>query len=478
MLPSHVKDRLLKHLPEWSFYICIIQPVLDVISYLSVSFGIPNVFTLGLRLMMLAAVLLSAIIITNNKKYYLYSFAVLTVYSVCHITACILNGYGSPVSDLINLVRIFQLPCVTICFITFVKNDNRVYSSLKKGLMVCFIIIVTVELISVITKTNPYTYENKQIGIIGWFNDSSAQSAILSGIVPVVIAMISDKFKNKLTLLFPLVILSAGVLYLYATRLAYITILIIFTGLLTIAFFKYRGSVKQIICFSLALILFIALIPVSPMTKNREMVDDNAIKKQERIDALIAEFEIKANEEGLSGKEYDVARLEGAYTEYLAPMIHRFGLEKTVDRYNFTEKASQICDVRLMKNTYCSMLLEEQGVLSLLFGMELGDMSFEDVIFDVENDFHGIFYLTGITGLILISAFILYFVFLMLRSLFKDFKRVFTVENAGIAISLISLLLHVYATCGVLRRPSASIYLSIIFVMIYNQTLIAEKKGL
>ena len=352
------------------------------------------------------------------------------------------------------------MPLFTLCFITFIKVDKSIYGAIRTGFVICLIIIAVVELISVITNTNPYTYENKSIGIIGWFYDSSAQSAVLSTLVPVFVAWTVQKHRDNLPALVLTVFFSAFILFMYATRLAYLSLIMTLAGIVITLLIKNRKALKAIISLSLICIIFICLVPFSPMEKNQSMVGDNAVKKQAHIDSLV--------------KGDETEDLREAYEYYMGGLVGRFGLEAVAEEYNYSTKASDICDVRRMKNTYCSMLMDEQGLGAMLFGMELGDMTHDDWIHDVENDFHGIFYLTGSVGLMMLGLLLIYFVFLTAKALITDFKNTFDIETAGFGIAFLANMLHVYATCGVLRRPGSSFYLSAILAAIYFFTKIRK----
>ncbi len=475
MRQNDLKDMLINRLPLLVLIVTSTQPLLDVVSYLTDKWGISNIYTLILRMSVLLLLLFTAFLLSDKKRAYYVTAAVLALCTLCHALACIKQGYDSPIADLTNMIRIYQMPLLVLCFMTFIKLNDKVYKALKYGVCICLIIIAAVEIISVITNTNPYTYENKGIGIIGWFYDSSAQSAILSTAVPIFMTTAIVKFKDKLFLQLLSVAGGCLILYLYATRLAYAALLMTTAGIVITLLISDRKAVKSIILLSLAFVIFLSVLPFSPMQKNQYMVGENAIKKQEKIDNLISEYDAEARKAGLTGQELKVARLEGAYRYYLGGLVERFGLDDTVSRYGYSEKASDICNVRTMKKTYCSMLMDEYGSLARCFGMEISDLTFNQRVYDVENDLDGIYYLTGMLGLSLTILYLGYFIILVVIALIKDFKRIFTIETAGWGIALVACLLHVYATCGVLRRPSSSFYLSVILAVI--PYLVSKKKG-
>lgn len=458
---KYTLDKLKARLPLFVLLLFILQPCMDVLSYFTVQAGITNILTLSLRLSVLALTVLSAFILAEKKRIYIVTGVILTIYTLGHIVACVLHGYNDPIADIANLVRIYQMPLMAICFITFIKTNTRVYSAVRTGFAVCLVIIAAVEIISVVTKTNPYTYENKSIGIIGWFNDSSAQSAVLSTLVPMFAALSVQRYKNNAPMLILCMLFSSLILYMYATRLAYLCLLMTLAGLVITFLITDRKAIKPIICICLVFILFVCAFPISPMEKNQSMVDANADKKQSHIDSLV------------TGE--DVEDLRPAYEHYMGGLVGRFGLERVAKEYNYSTKASDICDVRRMKNTYCSLLMKEQGITAYLFGTELGDMTYDNWIHDAENDFHGIFYLTGGVGLLLLAVFLFYFLFITVKALISDFKGNFNIESAGLGMALIASLAHAYFTCGVLRRPGSSFYLSAILAAIFYFT--NRKKG-
>ena len=461
MYQSTKNEKLKKVLPRLVIVMCALQPCLDVLAYISDKCGMPNIFTLFLRLVLLLGTCVCGFMLTERKKLYIIGASLICLYIVCHIGACMVHGYNDPIADVINLARIFQLPVMAVCFITFVKANEKVYNALRTGFVICLLLITAVEIISVITKTNPYTYENKSVGIIGWFNDSSAQSAILSTLVPVFAAWTVQKYKDNLPMMVLSVLFASLILFMYATRLAYISLIITLTGLAITLIISEHKSAARVTALLLTCVLFICLIPFSPMEKNQSMVADNAVIKQQHIDSLIT-----------GNKTED---LRPAYEYYMGGLVGRFGLERVAEEYNYSTDASDICDVRRMKKTYCSLLMEEQGITAMLFGMELADMTHDGLIHDVENDFHGIFYLTGGVGLLSLAIFLLYFVFIIIKALICRFKNVFNIESAGLGIALIINMLHAYATCGVLRHPGSSFYLCAILASVYFIT--NQKKG-
>ncbi len=111
--------------------------------------------------------------------------------------------------------------------------------------------------------------------------------------------------------------------------------------------------------------------------------------------------------------------------------------------------------------------MNDSPLSAKFFGLNLARFTVNDNIYDVENDFHGIYYLYGAVGLGALLLFLLYFFYLIVWALIKNFKRYYTLEAAAYGIALLLCLFHAYFTAGVLRRPNASIFLSAILAGIY-----------
>ena len=147
--------------------------------------------------------------------------------------------------------------------------------------------------------------------------------------------------------------------------------------------------------------------------------------------------------------------------------MEKYGLARVAERYDYSTDVSDIANVRQEKWNYCVLMMEDSPVLSHLFGLELGDMTYGTENYDVENDFHGIYVLYGLVGLALLGAFFLYFFALILWVLLKDAKKYYTVQAGAWGVALVMAMLHAFATAGILRRPNASVYLSIVLAVIY-----------
>ena len=454
------------YLPLFLLVLFIIQPVMDVLSYWLTGCGVSNTVSLLLRFFVLFGTGALGFVLSRHKKIYLLFGGIVLIFAVLHGWACLSAGYEgwqNPVYDLTNYIRVVQIPLFTMCFITFLRETGEEgYQTIERGFVINFGLIVLVEILSTVTGTDPHTYANKQIGVLGWFSTTNAQSAILCAIVPVVLMQCMRK--TKPVYLLAGMVVGFGVLYLFATRLSYFAIFITAAGMIVVMLLSRVWNSRIAAILLLGADVCGAGFTVSPMYANRIAQKNVAEEKQLEADAMIRYVEKQYHTTAEQSPEQCLAPL---YQEYLGEMMDRFGTERIMQTYGYTTDVSELKDARRMKIIYCTYLMEDAGTAAKLFGLELQDMVWENRTFDVENDFHGIYYLYGAVGMALFIVFLLYFVVLALRALLRDFKKYMTWEAGAFGVSLCLLLLHVYCTAGVLRRPNASFYLSVVLAVIY-----------
>ncbi|MCD8004067.1 MAG: O-antigen ligase family protein [Oscillospiraceae bacterium] len=457
-------------LPLFLLCWCAVQPVLDVISYWTQNVSFGSAVTLTLRLLIFAAAVVLGFLVSRRRRAYWILGICAVLFYVGHLLAWFLAGepfgFGLLFSDLVNYVRVLQIPFFVLAFASLLsyckeKGERAVW----RGLLIALFIIIAVVLLSVLTGTNPYTYSDKELGLAGWFYVGNGQSAVLAMLPPLTLC---GALKSGKRWLFALVcVLGFGELYLYATRLDYISIFIIAAGLLfSWAVCRRLDRFRAVLLAGCALVCALGF-SVSPMARNQQLVAENAVAKQAEINELV---EQGIEEYGTEGCEY----LRYAYEEYLGGLVDKFGLERVAEQYGYSTDVGTVANARLKKLNYCRLMLEEQPVTSLLFGMNLPSMTYAGITYDVENDFHGLFYLYGAVGLAAFGLFLLYFLLLIIRALVQNAKKYFTAEAAACGVALCTGLLHAAFTSGVLRRPNASFYLSLVLAAIWY--LVKEKQ--
>lgn len=452
-----------RYLPHILLLLFIVQPVMDVTSYWLDALGGSNSVSLLMRFGVLFVTAVLGFALSKRKRAYLLLGAVLLLFAVGHIWACMKNGYANPLYDLTNYIRVVQIPLFTFCFITFLRETGDAgYRTIEYGFLINFSIIAAVEVISTVTGTDPHTYASKSIGMLGWFSTTNSQSAILSSLVPVLLMQVIRK--KNVWLLIGATAVSFGVLYLFATRLTYLAIFVCAGGLVIVMLLCRRIDKQALAVLVIGAVVCGAGFGLSPMYQNQSAHQEIIRQKQQGVDDMIAAAEQKYD---TTMEESPELCLENVYEYYLGGLTERFGMQRVMQQYEYSSDVVALSGARAMKINFCRFLMEDAGTAARLFGLELQDMVQNGETYDVENDFHGIYFLYGIVGLLLFSLFLLYFVYVIVQALIQKFSTYFTWEAGAFGISLCLMLTHVYCTAGVLRRPNASFYLSVILAVIY-----------
>ena len=458
-------NKLQELLPRMVTFLILLQPLLDILSFWTDRLGMSNGITLGLRFLMLAGFGLFGFCISNRKKSYLLLAAVYLILLIGHVYACTLQGYREPVYDLTNFVRVAQMPLFAFCFITCLRRNRRCYRAIELGLIYSFWIITAALVLGVLTGTAAPTYEESGYGLVGWVTFGNSQSAILSILVPVVITL---AYRQRNLPVFCLTVLAGfGQLYLLGTRLAYFSIFVTAAGIILVALLTKSIARKYLVILMAAAALCAAGIKVSPMYLNQHQYEMAMASKQSDANVMIQNA-VGTKKNNKKPTEADARKgLQFVYRFYSSRMCMRFGADRVIEKYDRTSVVSEITATRRQKIMFCKLLMDEHPPISRVFGMELSRMQFHNYIYDVENDFHGIFFLFGGAGLFFMAAFLAYFIFLVLKALFTDFRKYFTVEAGAFGIAFCLTLVNAYATAGVLRRPNASFYMSVLLAVIY-----------
>lgn len=155
------------------------------------------------------------------------------------------------------------------------------------------------------------------------------------------------------------------------------------------------------------------------------------------------------------------------YNYFLYGMVDRFGIRVTAEQYERTTEIEQIIDERVWKLQYCYILMKQSTPLTKLFGLEADRMLYKGYSYDVENDVHAIYLRFGWVGVALMCAFLLYFVFIIIKALIKNPKQIFTLEAGAVGIALLAVMAHAYYTCGVLRRANTLHYFGVLLALAY-----------
>ena len=498
---NQLRSRMMEKLPLLVMILFVLQPLMDVLSFWMAKLQMSNLLTLALRMLVLAVMVLTGFWLSGRQKIYVIAAVICAIVGLGHMAASWNQGYLNVVSDLSNYIRVLQLPLTTLCLITALREHEKSYGAMQKAFVINMLIILLVQILAVVTGTEPHTYTDGA-GLIGWFSNTNTQSAIVTMVAPAAVVRLYRKKGLKCPWLWIVLIGSCGSMYFLGTRLAYLGIVAVCFGLgCSMLLIRIRDWKKACV-FLLVGVIFIGLMPFAPMTGHRADYNQQMADKQGWLDSALAdpdrapttspepittlEPEATPPEEtpepsGQRPVYYDEAlvasltteqrakieELTPNYNHYVGDLVAIFGVERTIVMFDFTTDITTMTNVRTKKLLVAEALMEDAPLLSKLFGLELARFTIGKYIYDVENDFHGIYYLYGAVGLAALLLFLGYFLFLIVKYLIKNFRRYFTLDAAGWGIALVMGLVHSYFTAGVLRRPSASFYLAAILAAVY-----------
>ena len=451
-----------RKLPAFIFCLFLIQPFLDVLSF----FCQGSLLTLGIRLGLFATIVLTCFLLCRTRPFFWILAGGSLVLSLGHLWAIRDFGIQNLASDLTNLIRVLQLPWAAGMLLACQQENADCRHAICAGMTVSLFLSMTVLLLANLTGTEPHTYEDGS-GYLGWFSNTNSQSAILCMTVPVAVWWLSEKYGVSHVCFWIGTIGGFAALYLLGTRLAMLGLAATGMGL-GLAFLLHHpketfGAVSLLVVTT----LFLCLIPFSPMAQHQKRYASVQADRQAGIDRALSTYDLPSLEEpGLSEAELAdrqrlwVEALTPVYTLYAPDFVEYFGAERTIALCNYSAVIGDITETRPKKLKFAQLLLEDSPKSAWLFGMELQRFQVDENNYDVENDFHGIFYLYGIAGLMGLLACLLFFLAPGIGRFFSSPFPFLTPERTAWSIALGTCLLHACFTAGVLRRPNASFYLA------------------
>lgn len=464
---------------HWLMLLIVIQPLLDVLAFWTKS---PDGTLAGyIRLAIMLLLPLYLLFTLKEKKRFVLSMAAIALVCLLHILNCMRLGYVSVAFDISYAAKTAQMPILAVCFMHCIRNEqtrNQAYW----GLFFAAAITAASIGLSWITGTSNVTY-GVGLGISGWVIDDNrcANSVIVVTLAAfsVFCAVKSDKLLVNILVpaLALLVLLSNG------TKACYLAIYVIFTGfalfLIAEKFLKGTELKKPVVITLLALsLLAVVLTPITPMYKVRfaqtSFAEQNQGEVERKLQALGYDIDALTDEEKLSDPV-----VRQVYEDYYRKMLwcimpnmfDRFTVDEIITKYDFTTDAKTLIDVRQIKSTYAALMWDHSDSLTHLFGIDVSDIWLTGSC-DLENDWPAIYYYYGIVGFGAYLGFLLYFVFLIIRRLFMNFKTAFTTDNFILLITFALFIGLAQFSGSVLRRPNVSVYMSLVLGLIYYQTVV------
>lgn len=453
------------------FGLVILQPLLDVLSYWID--GSP--LTLILRFGLLSSIISVGFVVSKQKQLYYLASSVSLFLWAGHLWAISEFGIQDLVSDLTNYIRVLQLPLTALSLHSCLQADPTGCDALERGMAASLGIILLVLLLSNLTGTEPHTYEDGS-GILGWFSNTNSQSAILSMLFPVSLSrsLRTDRFNPFL--FWGILVGGCAALYGIGTRLAYFAMLATLFGLGIAMWIEQRFKALSVM---LGIMVLLALLtPISPMAQHQKLYYSVQADRQTQIDSALSQYDLPAlDEAGLSDDALAarqalwVEALTPIYTLYAPDFVSYFGAERTIALCDYSAVIGDITELRPKKLMFARLLMEDSPISARLFGLELSRFTVGDQNYDVENDFHGIYYLYGIIGLFCLLLFLGVFLFPLMQAFLRHPLQALTADRIAWSIALGCCLLHAVFTAGVLRRPNASFYLAVCLAVLRQKRL-------
>ena len=297
-MESRLRTHLSSHVGQGMAALLLAQPLLDVLSYFMQEAG-STAFTTALRMAMLAAVSLCGFLLAEKKRPYYILGGVLLGFWVLHMANCFRLGYQDPVGDAAEFLKLAQFPLWTLAFSTFLRQREGLDTLSAACLAGDFALILGVIALSYAVGMPEYTYDyadrGVQLGVMGWFGVHSAQSAIVTLLVPGMLLWAYRK--GKLWLFTLCSLLGFGLLYFTGTRVAYVGAILIAGGFLVLVLL---GRKRYVLCLPLAAALAALVVfqGASPMAQRRSMASDTESYYIEKSQEIMGEDAISSMSPG------------------------------------------------------------------------------------------------------------------------------------------------------------------------------------
>ena len=460
----------------WLTILFAAQPCLDVLAYWTRNDTVTPAGLIRLVIMVLLPVFV--FFRTREKKKLLLFLLVTGAFCALHAANCLRVGYIRPAYDLRYMAQVVQMPLFTVCFLLCIRDD-RTRRSAYLGTAAAAGLALLFFLLARLTNTGNVTY-GEGLGYSGWVIDENrnANSTIFVILSCFCVFFALHSGKKRLYFLVPAAI---DLLFLWTgTKGCYFSIFGIFLSysafLLIEKRLLKRSIPKQALTVFLVLSLFSALIyPWTPRYRVTEAQRQTARGTQGEIEATLLEKGIDIT--GMSAEERfqnpEVKEVFSFYYwKYLGvkpDLIDRFGMDRVLMQYRMSTNVAKLIDARIMERNYADMVFQDSDTITRLVGFEASQMGF-DGVYDLENDWHAVFYYYGYLGFALYIGFILFFLLRIARVCRAGLKNCLTLQNFALALNLVLVLGLAHFSGAALRRPNVSIWLSLILALIYSVT--------
>ena len=452
-------------------FLFVSQPCLDALAYWTRN---DSVTPAGIiRLLLFLFLPIFTFLISDRRRNFLLVLSGIGLFCCLHILNCFRIGYLNPVFDIRYLVSVIQMPVFAICFVHLIQNEKTKNASLR-GVWIAGLLSLLFLILSRITKTGNVTY-GVGLGFSGWvIDDNRNANSTLLVIYSCFCILYSLRQNNRfLSIAVPVVIVF--VLLSNGTKGCYYSIFAIFLSFCL--YFSYEALImkrqwmkKTTALYLLLCVLSVVIYPWTPRYKVTESQRNTARGTQGEIEATLLQKGIDISDmdpqERFDNPEVKEV-FEHYYWKYLGvkpDLIDRFTMDRVLMQYQMTTDVAKLIDARVMERNYADMVFQDSDLITKIVGFEVSQMGY-DGVYDVENDWHAIFYYYGFLGFALYVGFILYVFLSFLINCVKN-KRIIKRESFTFLLAFTINIGLAHFSGATLRRPNVSILLSLILALL------------
>lgn len=476
---------------NWLMLLIALQPLLDTLAFWTQNERGTVAGVIRLIIMLVLPIVLLISLRGERRKKLFIALCIVGGYCLLHV----LNGLrvGNYMLDMLVLdtkymARVVQMPVLALCFMAYLDGEERALQ-VERGLHIAAAVLIASLVISALTHTANSTYPNG-IGISGWVIVTNGNSA---SIILTILALSSvlSTLKDKpiyLTLIF--IVGSSVFLIANGTKACYFSLLLMcFCGVIMLALTWICGDRARLgrditVASALVLVAVLSLVlyPYTPAAAEESNIEYSKATKESYYQVKYPDIRDGDCENDNTPAEEDKPAdwdeyMNELYTYFIPEdMQQRFGIERIMEKYDYTDDVGTLMDVRRLKRTFARLAWDETDLATRLVGFQFYAMntSPEDT-YDLENDWAALKYYYGYLGAGLYIGFLLYVFFVFLRRLLRDFKGAVNMRNMTYSMLFVLELGLAQYSGAILRRPNASFYLAITAAMLYYENMTAQR---
>ena len=461
---------------NWLCLLIAAQPLLDALAYWTR--GGDATVAGYIRLVIMLVLPLHLLFTLKKKRNFILLMFLVGLACALHVFNGFRTGMISLAFDVSYMAKIAQAPVLAVCFCYYIK-DEKMKTQAFKGIIAAAVINLITIAVAFFTGTWNSTY-GAGIGLSGWVIDDNrcANSIIFVSLstFAVYVASVSEKklFNIGLPALVWFMLIANGTkacyLALFALLLGYAVFMLV-RRIVTGERIKKAFLITLVVLFVLAIVVY----PISPRAIVDESLQNARNERQDELVLKLAELGYDAYSMSFEEK-FNNPEVRAIFEDYYYRMIgyvipdlfDRFGMERVLIHYGMSVDAEMIIDTRVMKRAYAALIWAENDGITHLFGIQPADVCLGGS-YDLENDYHALYYYTGYVGFAMYLVYIAVFAALIIRKLFRDFKGSFTMFNCCLLLCFALQLGLAHFSGSVLRRPNVSIYFAVVQALLYYQ---------